>query len=348
MDNTLADERLQKRGIESGLTGFLNFLPNIEPKDDDRGLPGFLTDSPTEVVKQKHLPRIPLLIGVTGHETANGLDLPSIKGAWGSYDRFLKNLTSSLHLKELVATLTQPLKLPLQLPEVAKYLSTPDNLSPLAILAKLTEISTDVLFNVPATLIADAWSKAAPSFLYQFDYSGKNAVRGSQILAGLPLVSRGQKLESGQPQPAAHGDELAYLFDLRDINGGVLESYGQLSGEEQQVRQRFTKVISDFAAFTGNSTTTSSDLFRSPFSSKGASYIQINQQLRVNPDFRFCTLALWGVPLEASSDKLNCKSLLPLPQTVALPVSLPAVLPKPGVNLANKGGSGSSGFLGIL
>lgn len=342
MDNRIAADRLKKRGIESGLTGFLNFLPHIELKDDDRGLPGFLTESSKETVEKKHLPKVPLLIGVTGQETARGINLKSIKGMWGSYEHFLKNLTGSLKLKEITATFTKPLnQLPVQLPNVGKYLSIPDNLNPVAILAKITEISTDILFNMPATLIAEAWSKAgaAPSFLYQFDYSGKNTVKGKDVLPGLPLVS--QEEEEG-PQmdvrsgAVAHGDELAYLFDLNDVTGKPLGSQ-TMNPEEKQVRIRFTKLISDFVQLTPNSTNMG-ELLKTPFSSKGASFIQINQQLKIKSDFRFCALSMWGAQLQSSTQQSDCKSLLP---------PLPAVAKVPAVgNVVNK--FGSSGFLGIL
>lgn len=294
-DNKVEAERFEQRGLESGLTGFVNFNPHVEMKDDDRGLPGFLTESPKEKVEKKRLPKVPLLIGVTKQETAKGLNLKNIKRSLGSYDNFLKGLTSPAKLKELTATIARPLNaLPVQLPDVDKYLAIPENLNPLAIVARLTEISTDVLFNLPSTLIADAWSKAAPSFLYQFDYAGKQTVKGSELLRGLPLVSDGEG-DAGQVQregkggdlsaPVAHGDELAFLFDLADINGKPLGNQ-KMTAEEEKVRGRFTQVIKEFAMYN-NRNGTQSELFKKPFSSKGSSFIQINEQLNVKSDFRY-------------------------------------------------------------
>lgn len=87
-------------------------------------------------------------------------------------------------------------------------------------LAKLTEATTDALFNLPALATARAWSKVAPAYLYSFEYSGEAKIRGSAFLPGLPLVSKG----SSNKEKVAHGDELIYLFDARDIYGTVLQN----------------------------------------------------------------------------------------------------------------------------
>lgn len=86
------------------------------------------------------------------------------------------------------------------------------------ILSKLTEATTDALFNLPALVTAKAWSKVAPAYLYSFEYAGATNTRGSSFLTGLPLVS---KSESNN-EKVAHGDELIYLFDARDIYGATL------------------------------------------------------------------------------------------------------------------------------
>lgn len=286
VDNQIEAERLKRRGEQSAMTGFLNFLPHVEMKDDERGLPGFFTESPTEKIKNKKLPSIPLLIGVTGQETANGINLQSIKGTWGSFEAFLKNLTSNLGVKEVTNTLSNALKLNLQLPDVAQYISVPPNLTPTEILAKITEISTDVLFNLPATLLADAWSQSkAPAFMYQFDYSSRSSIKGSEILSGLPLVSRGGEMvvDKEGKLPVAHGDELGYLFDLSDVFGNPLEGRTVMSKEDQQVRSRFARVITEFVSLSKNAS--GGDLFKSPFS-KGSSYIQISGKLEIKSDFR--------------------------------------------------------------
>lgn len=353
---------MQKRGTESGLTGFNNFLPHVEEKDDNRGLPGFLTETPTETVEKKHLPKVPLLIGNTGQETANGLNLKKIKGTWGSYDNFLKNLTSPVKLQELTGILTKPLNvLPVQLPDVSKYLAIPNDLNPLAILSKITEISTDILFNLPATLMADTWSKSgAPSFMYQFDFYGKNSAKGHDIFPWLPIVSDGGGSEeppkmdpkTGKMPPVAHGDELAYLFDLSDVMGNPIKKR-EMTPTEKKVKAKFTKLISDFLNYSENSTN-KDDTFRgNEFSTKGSSFIQISDNVNVKKDFRFCALSLWGASLESAAGQTDCKkSLLESVLPVPLPVPLSNV---PLVNGLNKNtlptvtnlGGGGGGFLGF-
>lgn len=86
---------------------------------------------------------------------------------------------------------------------------------------QLTEATTDALFNLPALLTTQAWSKLAPSFLYSFEHIGHTAGRGSQFLNGLPIVSN--PLAGERNEHAAHGDELAFLFDTRDLYGQVVK-----------------------------------------------------------------------------------------------------------------------------
>lgn len=80
----------------------------------------------------------------------------------------------------------------------------------------MTEATTDALFNLPAMLTAQTWSKVAPAYLYSFEYSGSTKLRGKSFLNGLPLVSTADRKEENV---VAHGDELAFLFDARDLFG---------------------------------------------------------------------------------------------------------------------------------
>lgn len=274
--------------MESGLTGFLNFLPHIEAKDDDRGLPGFLTESPSEILKMKHLPLIPLLIGVNSEETANGMNLQSIQKRFGSAEKFLTNITSKLgDVKKILSQMPVVNALNLQLPDVAKYLSIPRDLPPIQILSKLVEVTTDVLFNLPATVVADAWSRTgAPAYFYQFAYSATNSRKGSDFLEGLPLVEEadGQRLKKGDgnKSPVAHGDELGILFDGFDIFGKPLERKAEMSSIDLKVRKQFAKIITDFVVQRKNETTKESKIF----SSKGLSFMKITDSIEMKTDFR--------------------------------------------------------------
>lgn len=73
-----------------------------------------------------------------------------------------------------------------------------------------------MLFNLPAFLTIQEWSKFAPSFLYSFEYSGSNA-KGAQFLQGLPVAAENNSI--GVEPVVSHGDDLAYLFDVRDLHG---------------------------------------------------------------------------------------------------------------------------------
>lgn len=55
-------------------------------------------------------------------------------------------------------------------------------------IGKISEATSDALFNVPAFLTVDAWAKQkAPSFLYSFEHLGQQ-LKGYSFLKGLPLV----------------------------------------------------------------------------------------------------------------------------------------------------------------
>lgn len=99
------------------------------------------------------------------------------------------------------------------------------------ILAKLTEATTDALFNLPALATARAWSKVAPAYLYSFEYSGETKTRGAAFLSGLPLVSNA----ASDKEKVAHGDELIYLFDARDIHGTPLPNQNVISSLNVQM-----------------------------------------------------------------------------------------------------------------
>lgn len=91
------------------------------------------------------------------------------------------------------------------------------------ILFKITEATTDALFNLPAIVAAQTWSKIAPSFMYSFEYCGnKTQNAGANFLAGLPIVSNSNSSTSIE-KIVAHGDELAYLFELKDVFGNSID-----------------------------------------------------------------------------------------------------------------------------
>lgn len=56
--------------------------------------------------------------------------------------------------------------------------------------------------------------------MYSFEYYGNKTNGGSKFLAGLPIVSKG---DTKADKIVAHGDELAYLFDVRDMFGNPID-----------------------------------------------------------------------------------------------------------------------------
>lgn len=55
------------------MSAHLGVVPAIESPDDKRGLPGFMTASPRDNLKNGQFRSAPLLTGVTKDETANGI-----------------------------------------------------------------------------------------------------------------------------------------------------------------------------------------------------------------------------------------------------------------------------------
>lgn len=80
---------------------------------------------------------------------------------------------------------------------------------------QLTEATTDALFNLPAMLTRQNWSKLAPTFLYSFEYAGQTSA-GRDFLAGVPIAASNTEKDQSK---VGHGDELGYLFDPCDVFG---------------------------------------------------------------------------------------------------------------------------------
>lgn len=106
-DSDLQISRLAEKNMIKAMTGMLTFLPNIGTVDDDRSLPGLITAKPLdqlEMQKNAFDKKIPLLIGVTRDETANGIDTKEINEIFKSGTEFLKATASVLKLDGLLKT----------------------------------------------------------------------------------------------------------------------------------------------------------------------------------------------------------------------------------------------------
>lgn len=88
---------MQGRDIVKSMTGNVGYGPVIERPNDMRSLPGFLEYNPQDVMKNGTFQKIPLLIGVTKDETANGFLLKDIQQIFSSTTEFLNSVAKQLH-----------------------------------------------------------------------------------------------------------------------------------------------------------------------------------------------------------------------------------------------------------
>lgn len=312
-DTKLQIERLQGREILRSMSGNVGFAPSVEQQTDRRSLPGFIVQQPVKVIQNGTFKRVPLLTGVTRDETANGFLLEELDQIFQSTTKFLNTLTTNLPVAgPLLGNITGKL-----LPGVGKlttltdYLTIPIGLPLSQILAKITEATTDVLFNLPAILTAQSWSKLAPVYLYSFEYVGKSKTSGASFLNGLPLVTKSKR--SQREKLVAHGDELSYLFDARDLFGQPLQkNSSQVSGEkcdtlvsptvydilsfilkqlsndsDRKISDTFTNLIAKFAYQTSDTSKNEQNkaMFQE-YDVKNNNFIKIGGETSVQLDFR--------------------------------------------------------------
>lgn len=105
-DSSLQIERLHEQNMIKSMSGMVGVVPNIEEKDDNRGLPGIITEKPDDDFKREEKRKIPLLIGTCKDETANGIDQSEIKKVFKSFNEFLKISVKTLKFQGLVGNAT--------------------------------------------------------------------------------------------------------------------------------------------------------------------------------------------------------------------------------------------------
>lgn len=101
-DSNLQIERLQNKDIVKSMSGMVGISPNLESKDDNRGLPGIITENPKEAMRREPERKIPILIGSTKHETANIMNPKEVSKIFGSASNFLKLSMNTLKLNDLL------------------------------------------------------------------------------------------------------------------------------------------------------------------------------------------------------------------------------------------------------
>ncbi|XP_055856869.1 liver carboxylesterase 1-like [Episyrphus balteatus] len=298
-DSQVQTERLQGRAMIKKLSGCVGFNPHVEQPDDGRGLPGIITDQPENSISKGNFSNIPLLIGVAKQETAYAINLNPTNDVRKSAENLLNSLGDSLgslkpflRVDELTGSIIKPIlpgaeALNLGLTDLLKV---PASLDPLQVISKVTELTTDALFNLPAVLTAQVWGKTASAFLYSFEYAGSTA-KGINFLRGLPIVA-----SEAETPSIGHGDELGYMFNANDIEGNPLPNTRLTKPEDIQVRKNFISLLTKFAQPQNSD---KSSVFQSVSGGRdGTPFIKIDTKLNVVPDFRVCELLLWGAPLK--------------------------------------------------
>ncbi|XP_037961186.1 carboxylesterase 1E [Teleopsis dalmanni] len=315
-DSQVQTERLAGRALIKGLSASVGFQPHIEDGDDRRGLPALIVGAPEEQLRSGNFTPLPLLTGVTKHETANAFTLDVVNKVFGSAEKLLstlpdvlKDLTSFLRIDAITGNILKP-----QLPGLAstltptlnEVLKVPETLNLDQIFSKVVQASTDVLFNLPAVLTSQVWSQMAPAFMYSFEYNGTKS-KGINFLRGLPIVGNTQ---SSDGEIVAHGDELGYMFDANDIFGNPLPDTRLTSAEDLKVRKNMIGLLVKFAKnFKADSKIANikDTLFQS-ITAKGTPFIKVDTGVEVGNDFRFCELSVFGASLTPLTTT-SCKGL---------------------------------------
>lgn len=123
------------------MTGSVGFVPVVEQPYDNRGLPSLLDGLPETKLKSGLIKKIPLLTGVTKHETANGFGLGNVRDTFSSATEFLKSVSGSLNLEKLLSVTKDLPKINIpgteNILQLADLLKVPENLDPLKMIAKV-------------------------------------------------------------------------------------------------------------------------------------------------------------------------------------------------------------------
>lgn len=305
-DGKVQTERLAGRALVKGLTGNAGFQPHIEAEDDNRALPSLIIGEPEKQLRSGNYTGIPLLTGVTKHETANSVTVDTLNKVYGSAEKFLgslqgalQQLTGFLRIDELTGGIAKPVLPGLSnvlTPTLQDVWKVPQALNVDQVLAKVVESTTDVLFNLPAVLTTQVWSKLAPAYMYSFEYNGTKS-KGINFLHGLPIVAEQAK---SKPELVAHGDELGYMFDANDIFGEPLPETRLTDEDDLTVRRNLIDMLLQFAKQQDGQKDgaggTTAKLFQS-ISGKATPFIKVNTQLEAASDFRFCELSVLGASL---------------------------------------------------
>uniref|UniRef100_A0A1B0CSD4 Putative conserved secreted protein n=1 Tax=Lutzomyia longipalpis TaxID=7200 RepID=A0A1B0CSD4_LUTLO len=278
--------------VIADLSGFLGFSPSIEDKDDNRGLPGILTDPPRSfLLSGKFHSKIRLLIGQTQDETSRCSSVSKIP------KNTLKKLEESAGDFLSLFNLTNPLGFFNQLGTTLLNVGGVTK----KFLDDIFEATTDIFFSIPVVFTAKFWSDAASSVIYSFNFLTKSKLPGGEIFLPHLSLTQGPKQEG----KVAHGDELIFLFEPRDIFGNPLGNVSMsFSAADEKVRKDFTAMIAKFTEMEEEDNSTSG-LF-SIFSSAQLPYMEVSDKITPRNNFRICSLIKFG-GIFSFADDFQCE-----------------------------------------
>nr|WGO51728.1 putative antennal esterase CXE32 [Ectropis grisescens] len=286
----------------------------VEGEDDLRALPPLVVEPPADSLKKKDK-RVPLLTGVTSAETS--------RAVYGKYNKFLTNQLQSVKdfiKKDLIGGLqsvvagvegllpfTAALNQVLPLTDYYQAVFT-QTANAVDGLSQIAEATGDALFNFPAYQTVNAWSGGGSAFLYSFEHVG-NLSKGAYFLPGVPLADQSNGMPEGAKlKGPAHGDELAYLFEPLDAEGKP--TGGVVSGTDARARDSFVGLVAKFAHRTDKSDKKSGGgFFDKPFSKDTDQFLKITDQVKMEKEFRFCQMGMWGNMGDRLTSAL-CKNLI--------------------------------------
>lgn len=150
-----------------------------------------MVESPEETFRLNNFPAIPLLTGVMKDETGGAISGRYKDEVLQKLNTVPNYLTNDFvpYLQNTIPNIQNGSRLVPQ--AFSGYFNTLGNDDSQNTIGKVAEALGDSLYNVPAFLTVNYWSKKAKAFLYTFDHKGKRNY-GRNFLAGLPIVDTKQ------------------------------------------------------------------------------------------------------------------------------------------------------------
>ncbi|KAK5647280.1 hypothetical protein RI129_002172 [Pyrocoelia pectoralis] len=314
-DSVIEASRLKQQGFVSGIQGQLSSSPVTEYRFDGRSLPPMVDGEPLDKLVEKKVPKIPLLTGITKDETKraiHGKFGEEIKEKLQSVQHYLDEVLvqklqsfTSFGKKAVNQTLHNNLLNVLDPFKFRNYVKVARNNLQEGI-SRIAEMTVDALFNLPAFLTADLWSKTgAPAYLYRFEHATRKK-RAHHFLHGLPIVD---SANDDVNDTVSHGDDLIYLFEANSLNGTpIANAEEDFTDDDRKMRNIFTDMIYKFAK-RGKIDLNNKEV--PTFSSDQNNYVQISTKPSLVNNFRFCQMGLWaGLTERLQSTMCNALNVL--------------------------------------